>query len=468
MTSVPLVVSTETSSRVTAILGNQDYTDRESVRQLTEQAISGLELPEDFVKRGDRVVIKPNWIKEHDERFPTPGHWEHVITHPSVIDAVARWVAKELDGQGTIVICDAPQTDSSFATIRRYCMLDELRANIERSFPGIAVSIVDLRPEEWRALDGVTVAKTSLPGDPSGSTHVQLDGASEFVGFRGEGRLYGASYDMAETNRRHNGTQHEYLVCRTPLDADVFINLPKLKTHKKVGLTCALKNLVGINANKNWLPHHTEGMPDGGGDQFPSSTSKARLEHSLMGAVKRSLKNRPALSRFFVPLKKLGRAYFGDTHHVIRSGNWHGNDTCWRMVIDLNKCLFSFDGSGKRRREPLRYLTVVDGIVGGEGQGPMAPDPKPCGVILAGTHPVAVDCVAATVMGFDWRKIRLLANSFRIRELNFVPFDAEDIQVVSNRPSWNGPMADMRDTFEFRPHFGWTGAIERSQEPATV
>ncbi len=250
------------------------------------------------------------------------------------------------------------------------------------------------------------------------------------------------------------------------MDADVLINIPKLKTHKKVGLTCALKNLVGINANKNWLPHHTEGTPDLGGDQFPVATSKARLEHGLMGVMKRSLKHRPRLSRLFVPLKKIGRAYFGDTHSVVRSGNWHGNDTCWRMVVDLNKCLFNFDGSGQRRREPLRYLVVVDGIVAGEGQGPMAPDPKPCGVVLAGVHPTAVDCVAASVMGFDWQRIRLLANSFRIRDLNFVPFSADAIDVSSNKKEWNVRLPEMRDTFRFRPHFGWTGAIEVRPERA--
>ena len=80
------------------------------------------------------------------------------------------------------------------------------------------------------------------------------------------------------------------------MDADVFINIPKLKSHKKVGLTCALKNLVGINANKNWLPHHTEGTPDKGGDQFPAATMKARLEHSWMGAIKRAAL-RPELSQ---------------------------------------------------------------------------------------------------------------------------------------------------------------------------
>jgi len=246
------------------------------------------------------------------------------------------------------------------------------------------------------------------------------------------------------------------------MDADVLINLPKLKTHKKVGVTCALKNLVGINANKNWLPHHTEGTPDRGGDQFSVATPRTKLEHTWMGAAKRWLKHRPMMSRLFVPVKKVGRLFFGDTQQTIRSGNWHGNDTCWRMVLDLNKCLFFFDGAGQRRSEPRRYLAIVDGIIGGEGNGPMAPDPKPCGVVLAGTHPLAVDCVAAELMGFDWRKLRLLQGGFALRELNFVPFRPAEIAIISNRPSWETSLEAMRGTFAFRPHFGWIGAIEKT------
>ena len=130
------------------------------------------------------------------------------------------------------------------------------------------------------------------------------------------------------------------------------------------------------------------------------------------------------------------------------------------MVLDLNKCLFFYDGAGNRRTKPLRYLAVVDGIIGGEGNGPMSPDAKPCGVIIAGTHPLAVDCVAATLMGFDLQRIRMLKNSFAMRELNFAPFRLEDIEVVSNKPAWNGGCAAVEGAFDFKPHFGWTGAIE--------
>ncbi len=446
---------------VAASKGPADYRDPAGVQALVRDALERLALPAGFIRPGDRVVLKPNWVKEHDERTPGPDAWEHVVTHPAVIEAVLRWVAPQLQGRGRLTICDAPQTDSSFAKLRQYCRLDGMVAGGRRDFPGVEIVLLDLRPEEWTAVDGVTVARTALPGDPLGSTQVRLDAASEFTGFPGLGRLYGASFDMAETNAHHTGTAHDYLLCRTPMDADVFINLPKLKTHKKAGITCALKNLVGINANKNWLPHHTEGTPGQGGDQFATDSAKTRLEQSWLGTAKRAVKNNPSLARAFIPFKKLGRAVFGDTQQVVRSGNWHGNDTCWRMVLDLNKCLFHFDGAGNRRAQPPRYLAVVDGIIAGEGNGPMSPDPKPCGVILAGTHPTAVDCVAATLMGFEWPKLPLLKNSFTMRDLSFVAFAAHDIAVISDHAPWNAMLDGLTDTFQFRPHFGWVGAIEK-------
>jgi hypothetical protein len=167
-------------------------------------------------------------------------------------------------------------------------------------------------------------------------------------------------------------------------------------------------------------------------------------------------------------LKKVGRLYFGDTQKVVRSGNWHGNDTCWRMVLDLNKCLFFFDGTGSRRKKPITYLAVVDGIIGGEGNGPMAPDAVHSGVIIAGTHPAAVDLAAAQVMGFDWQRIRMLKNCFAMRELSFVDFAPEEIEVRSNREAWRGRVEEMDDLLAFRPHFGWTGAIENARRALTA
>ena len=98
----------------------------------------------------------------------------------------------------------------------------------------------------------------------------------------------------------------------------------------------------------------------------------------------------------------------------------------------------------------------------------MSPDPKAAGVILAGRHPAAVDVVAATIMGFDWRKIRLLRNAFSIREKNFVPFAVGAIRVVSNNQNWVGLVDEVRDVYDFKPHFGWTGEIERKEASGRV
>ncbi len=451
------------ASTVAVWFGAKDYRHRDATLRQVADAIDALGLPADFIRCGDNVVLKPNWVKEHDERHPGPDQWEHVVTHPDVIEAVIHWVAPKLQGAGSITVCDAPQTDSSFAALRRYCGLDQMLGRCRELWPSLRIELLDLRPEEWHAVDGVTVSKTELPGDPLGSTHVRLDADSEFVGFHGLGQLYGASYNMAETNERHRDTTHEYLLCRTPMEADVLINIPKLKCHKKVGLTCALKNLVGINANKNWLPHHTEGTPDQGGDQFPAPTLKAKLEHSWMGRIKRFLFGKSLLSKLFIPVKKLGRLVFGDTQKVVRSGNWHGNDTCWRMVLDLNKCLFHFDAGSCPRAEPMRYLAVVDGIIAGEGNGPMSPDPKPCGVITAGANPAAVDSVCCALMGFDWCKIKLLTGVFAAKTKRVAEFAHDAIEVRSNEPSHHKPLAHYTaaEGFAFKPHFGWVGAVER-------
>jgi hypothetical protein len=44
----------------------------------------------------------------------------------------------------------------------------------------------------------------------------------------------------------------------------------------------------------------------------------------------------------------------GETGKVIRSGNWHGNDTIWRMILDLNKILLYGNPDGTMRPGVLK------------------------------------------------------------------------------------------------------------------
>ena len=50
-------------------------------------------------------------------------------------------------------------------------------------------------------------------------------------------RFRGADYDPGPTTEHHSGGRNAYLLSETVLSADLIVNLPKLKTHKKTGVT---------------------------------------------------------------------------------------------------------------------------------------------------------------------------------------------------------------------------------------
>ena len=55
------------------------------------------------------------------------------------------------------------------------------------------------------------------------------------------------NYNLNLMKEHYNPKKNEYLIPNTILEADVIINLPKPKTHRKAGITGAMKNFVGIN-----------------------------------------------------------------------------------------------------------------------------------------------------------------------------------------------------------------------------
>lgn len=418
---------------------------------------------------GDTVVLKPNFIKEHHET--KKDEWQQVITHGSVIRAVCDYVIAALKGDGKIIICDAPQTDSSFSAI---CDVSGTRAVVDwyATWSPVSIELIDLRKEEWHAKDDVIITRTHLPGDPAGYVDVNLGTRSLFNGIDSPHGFYGADYETKITKEHHHDDVHEYLLARTVMDADVVINLPKLKTHKKTGITCALKNLVGINGDKNWLPHYILGSPEEGGDQFPARTLKTRTERTLMTVMKKILYRSPSwVNHIFRPVKKIGKSFFGDTHSVVRSGNWHGNDTTWRMTVDLNTCFFYWQQLAEEssRKTPVkfprRYIVIVDGIIAGEGEGPLAPDAVASNVLIGGCNPVAIDTVSAWLMGFDPYKIKMLVGAAEKNALPLIDYPLEAIKVEANKLEWTGTLEEIMtiETFHFTPHFGWTGAIEKAQ-----
>jgi uncharacterized protein (DUF362 family) len=58
-------------------------------------------------------------------------------------------------------------------------------------------------------------------------------------------------------------------------------------------------------------------------------------------------------------------------------------------------------------------LCVVDALIAGEGDGPIANLPRWCGCILASTDPVATDVSIARLLGGDWRKLKFAEEAER-------------------------------------------------------
>lgn len=418
----------------------------------------------DLIHPGETVLLKPNLVKESHPR--DPNGWQYTLTHGSVVRAVADYVWKALARRGQVLLADAPQTDSSWDQILGVLGLDAIQDFYGQQ--GLDLQLVDLRRQVWENREEVIVSRRPLPGDPNGYVAFDLGASSEFVGHGGAGRYYGADYDAGEVNYHHSEGRHEYLVAASVAQADVIFNLPKLKTHKKAGITVSLKNLVGINGDKNWLPHHTEGDADSGGDERPVLGTKGSVERSVIPYFRLLSLRFPKLGSWLHrQARKTGRRIFGSTEEMVRSGNWWGNDTVWRMCLDLNKIVFYGKPDGTMN-PPLpssrrRHYALVDGIMAGEGSGPMNPDPVPAGLLVFGLHPASVDAACAYLMGYDPERIPIVRQAFRCQQYSLAEWRWQDVRLEGNWPEWVGALPDIptESTLRFAPHFGWKGRIER-------
>ncbi|MEJ2716036.1 MAG: DUF362 domain-containing protein, partial [Deltaproteobacteria bacterium] len=82
---------------VVSIRRCEDY-DPAQLRSALESALEDLNGPDSFVKRGERVLLKPNLLKS-----ATPS--QAVVTHPAFVEAVASLV---IDAGATPLVGDSP------------------------------------------------------------------------------------------------------------------------------------------------------------------------------------------------------------------------------------------------------------------------------------------------------------------------------------------------------------------------
>ncbi len=424
-----------------------------------------------FIKEGSRIVIKPNFVNHYNFSSDEQSHFEALVTHASVIRPLMDYVLIAARGDFLLTLADLPIQTADFHAICRKTGLTRAMEFVREKAGGRGVmELADLRDYQLMIdSSGAILGRKKQPGDPLGYVLVDLGKDSNIAPLESDMHLFRAlDYKKDITVQRHSYGVHQYILSRTILDSDFLINVPKLKIHRKTGVTLSVKNLVGTIGDKSCLPHYREGGPDSGGDEHPVSSTI----NTLRGRYSFTLRNMGKVPWRMV--KPFGRALLGlnrvihkDQHLInVTGGDWHGNDTVWRMVHDINCIVFHSDGQGILHDEVRRgYLTVVDGIVGGEGEGPLSPTPVASGVIVAGRDPMAVDICCTKLMGLDWRKIPLYYGYDPSQRYAFSDFKGDpgliDVVMSNNGAVIEGKLNDVNPIKTFEPTPGWKNHIER-------
>jgi len=176
------------------------------------------------------------------------------------------------------------------------------------------------------------------------------------------------------------GILKRFEVLEPILDADLIINLPKVKTHGFTYLSCGVKNLFGV-----------------------------------------------------VP------GLYKSAYH----GKFQDPESFGRMLIDLTRLLNS-------------RLTICDGIIGMEGDGPSWGRVKTIGIMAASESPFILDFVISHVIGFDPLDVDYLKQAVID---GMCPENLSDITLISNKG-----MESFRTPFDRPTSFIHTGFSDKLKQ----
>lgn len=215
--------------------------------------------------RDKKIVIKPNLVLKKD---PSSG----ATTHPAVLEGVILWLNSIGVPSSNITIAESPggpYTESSLKTVYKICGIEEVALKL--------------------------------------GANLNYDTSSKQV-----------SYPSGKISRLFSVI--------TPIsDADIIINICKLKSHALTGMSAAVKNLFGIVPGTQKFEMHA---------RYPDLTDFAQ------------------------------------------------------MLNDL--CLWL--------HEQKQVISICDGIIGMEGNGPTSGTPRKIGVLMMSENPFALDMAASHII----------------------------------------------------------------------
>ncbi|MBV8773929.1 MAG: DUF362 domain-containing protein [Deltaproteobacteria bacterium] len=404
------------------------------------------------VVQGKRVLLKPNWVMHENQ---SGQGLDCLITHPKLIEVIAEATLRA--GAAQLVIADAPVQGCDFSRLAEACSLSAMRTRLERLGE---VHIRDLRlitrtgGELWSR---VTASERTI------DDYVRFDlgeGSRLEPVTGGSGNFRVTCYDPAELQKTHAPGRHCYLIARELIESDVVLNVPKLKTHGKAGMTAALKNLVGVNGHKSYLPHHRRGATGDGGDCYEQRRTLKRAAEFALDQCNAAgaLPSRYLWGRVAGLALSMERYAGGDADV---EGSWYGNDTVWRMVLDLHAIARYGTAKGVLAATPRRrILNITDAVIAGEADGPLRPEPAALGYISLSYDCPAADWVNALLLGMDPRCVPAIIQCFTPSVPPQAAFSPDKISVRYEGIRMNWTEAGELFARDLRAPAGWRGRCE--------
>lgn len=330
------------------------------------------------------VFIKPNTV--HYFGADSDGERSSVYVHPAMVRPLVDMAA--LAGAQQIFVGDGSDGTGAYFTSKMDPMgytqayFDQMRAE----WPGVNIARVDLHnPRRWSWVNLGAQAGGASTYVGSGYTSSQLQKARD----GSAGSYFAATDSHGRSGPGAANCMGWLAISDALLDADVIIDLAKLKVHYLAVNTAALKNWVGITM---YSTYNT------------SNISACRLAHNVYGAVSYEME--------------------------------FGNDILWREVVDAHRAVLYSRGQSIETTPQRRYLCILDAINCGERYHvPEKPLPYWLDTVLASVDPVAVDAVASRLQLYKFGRIPIVNNAHAVSIQSSRPLGTADpghVRVVGN------------------------------------
>lgn len=376
------------------------YTNKLQLQSVIHRLISNHFNASDIF--GKSVLLKPNWVRHELKE----SDYVCLRTNDNLLLCVLEEVLKL--GPSKVLVADAPVQACNWDKMITTTLINEVEG-LSKKY-NIPIVIKDFR----RTVYDVINNQVSRDLHPI-SDYVIFDiGSKSYLETitTDDNKFRITRYNPDRMAELHHRGMHKYCIAKDVFDYDVIITIPKLKTHRMAGMTNALKVLVGINGDKDYLPHHRIGSVKEGGDNYKDKSLFRTIANYLTDAA-----NRRTGTWLWGILIRMGALFWNLSRPdsaTLENAGWYGNDTIWRTVMDINTIALYGDNKGNiHENQQRRLIVIMDGIVGGQGDGPLKPIPSPLGVVAISNNPYLMDVVSAELYHLESERIPLLKEAIK-------------------------------------------------------